>query len=156
NTAGFMNLPGNPESMPLIELSWKENGASAAFDFGSTDASDYRAMIIDIAQDSSNSLNRRLDQRMKIILTDTHGNSQAYLLPRQTAALKWQRGTVNDIPNFQGDVLGHYYSELTPISNIILPFAFFTEIDLHNLCSMTMEMNTFSGCVMLKSIYLVK
>jgi hypothetical protein len=155
-TAGSMNLPGNIEALPLVQISWEKQGAKTDFALRSdTNASGSRVLILKLAQDSGSELNKRADQAMTVVLTDKAGQSARVRLPKGTAALGWQKGEVIDILGGDDKPTGQkQYSNFTPLSDVVLPLDQFKGIDQKALRSITLEFDEPSGCVMVQSAYL--
>jgi len=155
NTAGHMNFPGNPQSIELSQISWENTGAKVESALDGKDVSGYRALVMDLAQDSTSSLNRQQDQSMTVILTDKGGKTAKIDLPQGTAALTWQKGEIEHYNNFQGEYWYSLYTEYTPLSSLVLPLSDFTGVDLHNLQSITLEFESNSGCIVISSVSLI-
>jgi hypothetical protein len=155
NTAGYMNFPGTPLNLPLIQISWENEGAAAVLPLESIDASGYRALVIDLAQDSTSPLNETQDQSMTVILTDGAGKTSRVELPRGTAALSWQTGEIRDILTWQGELFGREYSDFTPISSVVLPLDDFPGVDLQDLRSITLKFDRQTGCIVVRGASLV-
>jgi len=155
NTSGFMKFPGDPPAMPLYQISWENEGAKVELQLEDPDASGFRAVVINLAQDSTSPLNRQQDQSMTAILTDGAGQTAKVYLPQGSAALSWQEGEVVENLNFLGEYWYSLYSEFTPISSVVLPLEEFTGVDLQDLQSITLEFDQSSGCIVVRSFSFV-
>jgi dienelactone hydrolase len=156
NTAGFMRFPGDPLSLPLYQISWENEAAAASMPLERLDASGFRALVIDMAQDSTSPLNGMQDQAMAVTLSDSDGNTASVSLPRGTISLSWQRGEVVDTLGAAGNVIARTYSDFTPISSAVLPLADFEGVDLQSLQGLTLEFESRSGCIVVRSVSLVR
>ena len=156
NTAGYMNFPGSPLDMPLYQISWESDGAKAELRFDGVDASGYKALTMDLAQDSTSPLNRKQDQAMAVILTDKAGKSAKVNLQKGTSALSWQPGEVDTLLDWQGNIRGYLYSDYTPLSTLSLPLNGFAGVDLSDIRSITLEFSGPSGCIVLRSASLAR
>ena len=156
NTAGYMNFPGAPLSIPLSQISWEKAGARAELPLKTTDASDYRAIVIELAQDSTSELNRNQNQSMTVILTDAAGKTSRIELPRGTPALEWRNGEIEDILGWEGELICTQYTGYTPLSCAVLPLKDFAGVDPAALKSVTLEFaGSDSGCIVVRSVSLV-
>ena len=152
NTAGHMNFPGSPLNLPLCQISWENEGAKVELQLDNTDASGFRALVMDLAQDSTDPLNQYRDQSMTVILSDKAGQTAKIHLPRGTSALSWQKGELIHYNNMQGEYWYSLYTVFTPLSSVVLPLSGFTGVDFKDLHSITLEFDNNSGCIVIRSV----
>jgi hypothetical protein len=154
---GYMRIPLiNDQDMNLFQIIWETPGA-VSFDLSKekTDFSDYKSLNLYMAQDSADELNKKSDQTMTVVLTDTAGKTAKITLPKGTAALTWQAGVLMKLPDWEGNLTEIEYSENTPLSSAIIPLDTFKNINLKAIKSISLEF-VDSGSIVINSISLTK
>ena len=150
NTAGAFRLPGGFIEYDLLRLQWEQPGSRVQIPV-EADLSGSTMLQLDLAQDSSDPLNRQEDQSVTVILTDSSGKSATVEVPAGTAALAWQEGTVEYFPGV-GEEEFAQYSTFTPLGTVRIELSAFQGIDLAHITGITLEFTRDSGSVMLREI----
>ena len=150
NTAGAFRLPGGFIEYDLLRLQWEQPGSRVQIPV-EADLSGSSMLQLDLAQDSSDPLNRQEDQSVTVILTDSSGKSATVEVPAGTAALAWQEGTVEYFPGV-GEEEFAQYSTFTPLGTVRIELSAFQGIDLAHITGITLEFTRDSGSVMLREI----
>lgn len=150
NTAGAFRLPGGFTEYDLLRLQWEQPGSRVQIPV-EADLSGSTMLQLDLAQDSSDPLNRQEDQSVTVILTDSSGKSATVEVPAGTAALAWQEGTVEYFPGV-GEEEFAQYSTFTPLGTVRIELSAFQGIDLAHITGITLEFTRDSGSVMLREI----
>lgn len=150
NTAGAFRLPGGFTEYDLLRLQWEQPGSRVQIPV-EADLSGSSMLQLDLAQDSSDPLNRQEDQSVTVILTDSSGKSATVEVPAGTAALAWQEGTVEYFPGV-GEEEFAQYSTFTPLGTVRIELSAFQGIDLAHITGITLEFTRDSGSVMLREI----
>lgn len=150
NTAGAFRLPGGFIEYDLLRLQWEQPGSRVQIPV-EADLSGSSMLQLDLAQDSSDPLNRQEDQSVTVILTDSSGKSATVEVPAGTAALAWQEGTVEYFPGV-GEEEFAQYSTFTPLGTVRIELSAFQGIDLAHITGITLEFTRDSGSVMLREV----
>ena len=150
NTAGAFRLPGGFIEYDLLRLQWEQPGSRVQIPV-EADLSGSSMLQLDLAQDSSDPLNRQEDQSVTVILTDSSGKSATVEVPAGTAALAWQGGAVEYFPGV-GEEEFAQYSTFTPLGTVRIELSAFQGIDLAHITDITLEFTRDSGSVMLREI----
>lgn len=150
NTAGAFRLPGGFIEYDLLRLQWEQPGSRVQIPV-EADLSGSSMLQLDLAQDSSDPLNRQEDQSVTVILTDSSGKSATVEVPAGTAALAWQEGTVEYFPGV-GEEEFAQYSTFTPLGTVRIELSAFQGVDLSHITDITLEFTRDSGSVMLREI----
>ena len=154
NTAGAFRLPGGFTEYDLLRLQWEQPGSRVQIPV-EADLSGSSMLQLDLAQDSSDPLNRQEDQSVTVTLSDSSEKSATVEIPAGTAALAWQEGTVERIPVAgREDLL--QYSTFTPLGTLRLDTAAFSGVDLGRITQITLTFDQPSGSIMLREIQTVK
>lgn len=150
NTAGAFRLPGGFTEYDLLRLQWEQPGSRVQIPV-EADLSGSTMLQLDLAQDSSDPLNRQEDQSVTVTLTDSSGKSATVEVPAGTAALAWQEGTVEYFPGV-GEEEFAQYSTFTPLGTVRIELSAFQGVDLSHITGITLEFTRDSGSVMLREI----
>ncbi len=154
HTAGSFRIPGSFLQYDLTCLGWDRAGSSVTIPV-SADLKGTSYLQLDLAQDSGDTRNRRLDQSLIVTLRDAAGKESSVQVEAGTSALAWQEGTVETIPVAgQDDLL--QYSTFTPLGTLRLDMAAFSGVDLGRIAQVTLTFDQPSGSIMLREIQTVK
>jgi len=58
--------------------------------------------------------------------------------------------------NLAGEYWYSLYTDFTPLSSLVLPLEDFIGVDIKNLHSIKLELESVSGCIVVRSVSLVK
>lgn len=153
NTAGAFNLAGGFTQYDLMKIVWQSENSSISFE-QNANLKGRSYLQIDIAQDSSDELNKQRNQDMIVKLEDKNGKSSSIKLPSNTAALQWQEGQTKHIPLGQDKEFLQYSTPVT-MGTIRINIDDFKGVDLSMINKITLSFPKSSGSVMLREIQVV-
>ena len=153
NTAGSFNLAGGFTQYDLMKMVWQSENSSISFE-QNANLKGRSYLQIDIAQYSSDELNKQQNQDMIVKLEDKNGKSSSIKLPSNTAALQWQEGQIKHIPLEQDKEFLQYSTPVT-MGTIRINIDDFKGVDLSMINKITLSFPKSSGSVMLREIQVV-
>ena len=153
NTAGAFNLAGGFTQYDLMKIVWQSENSSISFE-QNANLKGRSYLQIDIAQDSSDELNKQQNQDMIVKLEDKNGKSSSIKLPSNTTALQWQEGQIKHIPLGQDKEFLQYSTPVT-MGTIRINIDDFKGVDLPIINKITLSFPKSSGSVMLREIQVV-
>ena len=153
NTAGAFNLAGGFTQYDLMKIVWQSENSSISFE-QNANLKGRSYLQIDIAQDSSDKLNKQQNQDMIVKLEDKNGKSSSIKLPSNTTALQWQEGQIKHIPLGQDKEFLQYSTPVT-MGTIRINIDDFKGVDLSMINKITLSFPKSSGSVILREIQVV-
>lgn len=150
-TSGTFNLPGSFLDYGLLRVEWKQPGASVTLPLkGGASGS---TLQIDLAQDSSEAINKNRDLALTVTVRDRSGNAASVDFPAGTAPLRHQDGKIESYENFDGSK-SYYYSTFTPLGSLVIPKEQLPGVDFGQLSTVTLTFADESGSIMVREIAL--
>ncbi|OON97542.1 MAG: hypothetical protein ATN36_03030 [Epulopiscium sp. Nele67-Bin005] len=153
NAIGFQH-PGLPEALGLIKLSWSVTSGTftTAIPCNLMDISDYNSLSLWIALDPTDDLNKAYDSQSFVLqLKDSSKKVEQIILDGNSIALQKQAGELVT-SNYQSQ-----WSTFTPLSNIRIPLELFTQVDLTQIESLTIQFNqNNTGSIFIGDISLLR
>lgn len=147
-----VNMSEGGDRLPLYELSWTDTDGRISLTPLITDFSNYQALSIYIAVDSSHDITPAgEDQSLTIVLTDGAGTEKHLLIPVGTSALTYHHGALQIFEEFDMEEWSGYM----PLGELRLPLRYFDTLDLTNIATISILFDqTSAGVVMLSNMYL--
>ena len=144
--------PGE-DRLELMALSWTDDDGSVVLTPSAHDFSGRDSLSLYVAINSANDLNTENEsQGFSLVLTDSSGQSQRLIIPRETPALLFHPGQT-DPPNENLDFStrrGH-----TLLSELRIPLSYFNTLNLEEIATITLQFDqTPSGAIMISDIVL--
>ncbi|OON94979.1 MAG: hypothetical protein ATN32_07590 [Candidatus Epulonipiscium fishelsonii] len=144
---GFQQ-PGLPENLGLFKISWNVNSGtfSTKMPESSKDISKYQSLSLWLSIDPMNNLNKE-PLSFIIQFKDKFGKIDQILIDSTSIALQQPDGeTISNAYQTQ-------WSTFTPLSNVRIPLSLLTNINKHNLTSISIKFNQInSGAILLGNI----
>lgn len=157
HTAGNLRLPGLSNYYPLALLKFRTIDDKLGLNLLNTNNfKPFDTLCFEIMQDSTDSLNKNINQMLDITLVDHNGVSFTISTPPNTYALQYQPGEMARIPLRDQDV-ETIYSNLTPLSTLMIPLSDFSNtLDFSNISRIEISPSESvgQGSFVLQSIYL--
>ena len=157
HTAGNIRLPGLSEYYPLVSLDFKNTNDKVSYKIlENNDFTKFNTLSFEIMQDSTNPLNKGVNQIIDITLTDKNGASHTISTPLDSSALQHQPGEMARM-SVKDEYPETMYSNFTPLSTLMIPLTEFKgKIDPSNISKVEISpsKSVGQGSFVLQSIYL--
>ena len=153
DTAINFNEPATNIELELLQLDWKNKGASINLPIEKINFDEYKSISIEWALNHASELLIKDIEKVSVTLEDKENKSEVILLDE--LPLNRIDGTTNSIVSEEKTLSN--WSRFTPIGETRIPLNLFSGIDLTNIENISINFgDNESGSIYLKNIYLNK